>query len=284
MMKGLSVQRLTRALCSSIATFQTRRARPPGRLAARTARLAKQSALWRRVACFVVECIPCFVPEGRCPRLRLRRTLHLLRFLCLRCCVSPKSRRTTGTTTLRRAYRSPNYKVSCSRIYSLAYHAQSPYSALEKSTGEEERQPEHDDNAQTIRPTSRSPRSAPAGVVSKSPPREIGPIVEDYSDLTTEEDDEWQEKFADFKMKTSVRRGLFHPDDIKTIGLAPPSPGPKTAPLPDIGVGRAPRQQSPGLPRVGVGVSVRGAPTTKCALALALAVAGGLVERLDWKV
>ena len=49
-------------------------------------------------------------------------------------------------------------------------------------------------------------------------------------------------------MKTSVRRGLFHPDDIKTVGLAPPSPGPKTAPLPDIGVGRTPRQPSPGLP------------------------------------
>ncbi len=53
-------------------------------------------------------------------------------------------------------------------------------------------------------------------------------------------------------MKTSVRRGLFHPDDIKTVGLAPPSPGPKTAPLPDIGVGRAPRghsrQQNPVLP------------------------------------
>ncbi|KAH8987236.1 hypothetical protein EDB86DRAFT_3065770 [Lactarius hatsudake] len=81
---------------------------------------------------------------------------------------------------------------------------------------EEERQPEHDDNAQTIRPTNRSPRSAPAGVVSKSPPREMGRIVEDYSDVGIEEDDEWQEKFADFKMKTSVRRGLFHPDDIKT--------------------------------------------------------------------
>ena len=115
---------------------------------------------------------------------------------------------------------------------------------MEKSTGEEERQPEHDDNAKTIRPTSRSPRSAPAAIVSKSPPREIGPIVEDYSDFTTEEDDEWQEKFADFKMKTSVRRGLFHPDDIKTLGLAPPSPGPKTAPLPDIGVGRAPLPSS----------------------------------------
>ena len=134
-------------------------------------------------------------------------------------------------------------------VYLLAIlYAYPLRSALEKPTAEEERQPEHDDNAQTIRPTSRSPRLAATSVVSKSPPREMGPIVEDYSDLAVEEDDEWQEKFADFKMKTSVRRGLFHPDDIKTVGLAPPSPGPKTAPLPDIGVGRAPRQQSPVLP------------------------------------
>jgi hypothetical protein len=106
-------------------------------------------------------------------------------------------------------------------------------SALEKSTADEERQPEHDDNAQTIRPTNRSPRSVP-GVISRSPSQEIGPIIEDYSDLAIDEDDEWQEKFADFRMKTSVRRGLFHPDDIKTVGLAPASPGAKTAPLPDL--------------------------------------------------
>lgn len=31
-----------------------------------------------------------------------------------------------------------------------------------------------------------------------------------------------------------MRRGLFHPDDIKTVGLTPPSPGPKTAPLPGL--------------------------------------------------
>ena len=37
-------------------------------------------------------------------------------------------------------------------------------------------------------------------------------------------------------------------DDIKTVRLAPPSPGPKTVPLPDIGVGHAPRQHSPGPP------------------------------------
>jgi len=118
-------------------------------------------------------------------------------------------------------------------------------SALEKSTADEERQPEHDDNAQTIRPTNRSPRSAP-GVISKSPPKDIGPIIEDYSDVGIDEDDEWQEKFADFKMKTSVRRGLFHPNDIKTVGLAPSSPGAKSAPLPDVnGPGHSRAQSHP---------------------------------------
>jgi hypothetical protein len=117
------------------------------------------------------------------------------------------------------------YTKKCPHLSSLT--------ALEKSTVDEERQqPEHDDNAQTIRPTNRSPRSAP-GVISKSPSRDIGPIVEDYSDLGIDEDDEWQEKFADFKTKTSVRRGLFHPNDIKTVGLAPASPSAKSAPLPD---------------------------------------------------
>jgi hypothetical protein len=82
---------------------------------------------------------------------------------------------------------------------------------------DEEKQPEHDDNAQTIRPTNRFPRSAP-GAISKSPPREIGPIPTWASIRTTSD---WQEKFTDFKMKTSVRRGLFHPNDIKTVGLAP---------------------------------------------------------------
>lgn len=35
-------------------------------------------------------------------------------------------------------------------------------------------------------------------------------------------------------MKNSTRRGLIHPNDIKTIGLPPPSPGPQTAPLPGL--------------------------------------------------
>lgn len=35
-------------------------------------------------------------------------------------------------------------------------------------------------------------------------------------------------------MKNSLRRGLFHPDDIKTVGLAPSIPGPLSAPLPTL--------------------------------------------------
>ena len=35
-------------------------------------------------------------------------------------------------------------------------------------------------------------------------------------------------------MKNSVRRGLFHPDDIKTLGITPSSPGPMSAPLPSL--------------------------------------------------
>jgi hypothetical protein len=74
----------------------------------------------------------------------------------------------------------------------------------------------------------------------------MGPIIEDYSDLGIDEDDEWQEKFADFKMKTSIRRGLFHPNDIKTVGLASTSPGAKSAPLPDVnGLGHCRAQSHP---------------------------------------
>ncbi|THH12926.1 hypothetical protein EW146_g7242 [Bondarzewia mesenterica] len=104
--------------------------------------------------------------------------------------------------------------------------------ALEKNLVDEDK-PEVDDNAQTIRPN-RSPGSAGGTKFLKPPASEIVPIVEDYSDLGIDEDDEWQEKFADFKMKNSFRKGLFHPDDIKTLGLAPISPGPKTAPLPEL--------------------------------------------------
>ena len=35
-------------------------------------------------------------------------------------------------------------------------------------------------------------------------------------------------------MKNNVRRGLFHPDDIKIIGLSSIAPGPLSAPLPSL--------------------------------------------------
>ncbi|TFK39077.1 hypothetical protein BDQ12DRAFT_630265 [Crucibulum laeve] len=111
--------------------------------------------------------------------------------------------------------------------------------ALEKTTFEDEK-PEIEDNAQTIRPT-RSPglRTIP---LAQPPASDIGPIVEDYSDLAAEEDEQWlQDKVADFRMKNSVRRGLFHPDDIKTVGLSA-SPAPLSAPLP--GLNRKPSRPS----------------------------------------
>ena len=122
--------------------------------------------------------------------------------------------------------------------------------ALEKTTAEDDK-PEAEDNAQTIRPN-RSPghQSIP---LAQSPASDIPPIVEDYSDLATEEDEQLlQEKVADFKvhyyhssieylmdyeyfqMKNNVRRGLFHPDDIKIIGLSSIAPGPVSAPLPSL--------------------------------------------------
>ncbi|KAG6891524.1 hypothetical protein C0992_005059 [Termitomyces sp. T32_za158] len=102
----------------------------------------------------------------------------------------------------------------------------------ERPSSEEEK-PEGEDNAQTIRP-GRSPGSN-AVPLAQAPSSDIAPIVEDYSDLASEEDEEWlKEKVASFKMKNSVRRGLFHPDDIKTVGLAPSVPGPLSAPLPTL--------------------------------------------------
>ncbi|KAF8809187.1 hypothetical protein BYT27DRAFT_7210196 [Phlegmacium glaucopus] len=69
----------------------------------------------------------------------------------------------------------------------------------------------------------------------QAPASDILPIVEDYSDLATEEDEQrLHEKVADFKMKNNIRRGLFHPDDIKTIGLSTTAPGPLSAPLPSL--------------------------------------------------
>lgn len=105
--------------------------------------------------------------------------------------------------------------------------------ALEKTPAEEEKL-EADENAQTIRPNRSPPAKSPMPL-SKPPAETIGPIVEDYSDLAFDEDDDkLEEKLMDFKLKTSSRRGLYHPDDIKTFGLGQISPGPKTAPLPEL--------------------------------------------------
>lgn len=126
-------------------------------------------------------------------------------------------------------------------------------STLDKTSNEDEK-PEGDDNAQTIRPN-RSPAGPGTIPLAKAPSVDIVPIVEDYSDIAPEEDELLlQEKVADFKvgavtlslvccirahvvmlkMKNSVRRGLFHPDDIKVLGLTSNSPGPTSAPLPGL--------------------------------------------------
>ncbi|KAL1746839.1 hypothetical protein HDZ31DRAFT_33179 [Schizophyllum fasciatum] len=105
--------------------------------------------------------------------------------------------------------------------------ANSVRAALDKSTSEEERT-DGDDNAQTIRPHW-SPSSGPVPL-AKAPASEMNAIIEDYSDLA--EDDDLEGKVADFKMKNSFRRGLFHPDDIKVLGLNSAGPSaPLSAPL-----------------------------------------------------
>ncbi|KAF8627476.1 hypothetical protein AX17_006288 [Amanita inopinata Kibby_2008] len=112
--------------------------------------------------------------------------------------------------------------------------------ALDRTTTEEEKH-DTEDNAQTIR-VNRSPghRSIP---LAQPPSSEIGPIVEDYSDIAEEE--ELENKVADFKLKNPVRRGLFHPDDIKVYSFGSTPPGPKSAPLPNLN--RKVSRSSPGL-------------------------------------
>jgi hypothetical protein len=120
--------------------------------------------------------------------------------------------------------------------------------ALERTNVEDDK-PDVEDNAQTIRPN-RSP-GLKVVPLSQPPSSNIIPIVEDYSDLAEEDEQQLQVKVADFKVdrksyimlrfvltssqqvKNSVRRGLFHPDDIKTVGLNA-SPAPMSAPLPGL--------------------------------------------------
>jgi hypothetical protein len=68
----------------------------------------------------------------------------------------------------------------------------------------EDEQPEGDDNAQTIRPY-RSPAGPGTIPLARAPSADIVPIVEDYSDIATEEDELLlPESVADFKVSACV--------------------------------------------------------------------------------
>lgn len=84
-----------------------------------------------------------------------------------------------------------------------AFASSSLLIGLDRTSIEDEK-PDVDENAQTIRPN-RSP-SVPEKKLSmtKSHNPDISTIVEDYSDLAVEEDDEvLQDKFTDFKVLPS---------------------------------------------------------------------------------
>ncbi|KIY69316.1 Pkinase-domain-containing protein [Cylindrobasidium torrendii FP15055 ss-10] len=105
--------------------------------------------------------------------------------------------------------------------------------ALEK-TGTDDDKNDIDENARTIRPTrSPGPHTIP---LTLSP--DMKPIDEDYSDLGAEEE-ELENKVANFKMKNSLRKGLFHPDDIKTFASSDVVAGPLSAPI--LGLNKTPR-------------------------------------------
>jgi hypothetical protein len=73
---------------------------------------------------------------------------------------------------------------------------------MDKTTAEDEK-PDVDDNARTIRPN-RSPSTSQMPLAT-APSANIGTIVEDYSDLAAEEDDDWlQDKVAGFKVSLSL--------------------------------------------------------------------------------
>ncbi|KAM6494311.1 hypothetical protein JOM56_010672, partial [Amanita muscaria] len=101
--------------------------------------------------------------------------------------------------------------------------------ALDRTSVEEDKH-EMEDNAQTIR-ANRSPSQQTVPLV-QPPSSNIGPILEDYSDIV--EGDELEHKVADFKSKNHNKKGLFHPDDIKVYSFGSTSPGPRSAPLPAL--------------------------------------------------
>lgn len=146
------------------------------------------------------SCDPLLRPTPYFPPPRLWDTSER-HFLCRSSCSSPRSRRTTGTTTSRKAYRSPSCKVCVQ--YCKSYCAHSGV-ALEKTSSEDEKH-EAEDNGQTIRP-SRSPGVVPSPLpLAKPPAAEIEPIPEDFSDFDfAEDDDNLQAKVADFKVRHHV--------------------------------------------------------------------------------
>ena len=113
---------------------------------------------------------------------------------------------------------------------------------LDKSITDDERS-DPDDNARTIRPA-KSPSINGKKPLAASPPPNITPIFEDYSDLASEEDDVFQGKVADFKLKNGSKRGLLHPKDIQTMGLGSTPPALQSAPILDS----TPRMSRPAAP------------------------------------
>ncbi|KIJ54808.1 hypothetical protein M422DRAFT_240892 [Sphaerobolus stellatus SS14] len=123
--------------------------------------------------------------------------------------------------------------------------------ALEKPDPEKTEPERLEENAQTIRPT-RSPGSV-TSALARPPPPKINPIIEDYSDIG--DDEELEVKVADFKNKNSVRKGLYHPKDIKTFGLdiktfglGTVEPSPTSAPLPKSNAPSTPASASSSPP------------------------------------
>ncbi|KAG8846902.1 hypothetical protein FRB96_001747 [Tulasnella sp. 330] len=91
-------------------------------------------------------------------------------------------------------------------------------SMVEEDKTQEDAKAEEYENVKTIKP---DVRNSSLRSLRKVPQLEMPPIIEDYSDLAGDDDAEQllQEKVAKFKAKHVKGNGLFHPDDIKTVGL-----------------------------------------------------------------
>ena len=76
--------------------------------------------------------------------------------------------------------------------------------ALEKTAAE----PDAEDNAQTIKPN-KSPGPSKFLPLAQPPPSDMIPIIEDYSDLGTDDDDDtWQDRVEVFKVRRCQLREL----------------------------------------------------------------------------